>query len=499
MTRFSILLFVLSLYGRLFSSVPQQRYSDQFYAAQKCFYQEALKKFPKLSKEKVYPEVPLSNGISKEELARIPALSDFLEARRQFVNEIAKYPELLYPDVFRFLYNHPALQVSASNKLKFEALEQYFSGFNFLFCNDRYYYFHPNTKANPCPLIYVYNDPKKNLINIPLSNSSKTGLSLLMSENLFAERLLYPGKRPISLKGGNSTQVKLQVITSNLQKDSTFRVINISFYDPAQPKIKIMVPLVLLPSSEYLKAGAQFFALQFSYNSHLKNIDLYSDRNSGPEPCSDNNCSGSKQIPNRYSNRSYTTYNFAETASVQYHLLSRSPWPYHLRKSKVEVEFNELGELQGKARDCPGPVPNSAAPCPKETANNGKELYGSRKIELKFFVPAGLKGELDVNLNYSDAVNTGLADLAISWLDQKKLMIQLMDEKGNTVYKQILKSNTIQLRQNDLPGGLYTISIFPVTEDSPKQNPAFEIKHLNNPARAHFDFQIKASFTLNVY
>lgn len=478
---------------------PKQRYSDQFYAAQKCFYREALKKLSKLNKEKAYPEIPLTGGISREELARINALNDVPEARRQFANEVNKYPELLYPEIFQFLYNHPALQVSSSNKSKFEAIEQYFSGFNFLFCSDRYYYFHPTAKANPCPLVYVYSDPKKNQISLSLGNNSKTGLSLLMSENLFAERLNYTGKSPIALKAGGSSQVKLLVNVQELQKDSNFRVINIALYDPAQPKIKLMVPVILLPSPDFLKAGAQFFDLQYSYSSHLKNIDLYSERSSGPEPCGGNNCSGKKQISNRQSNRFFETYNFGEAGSVQFHLLSFSSWPYNPKKSRLQIIFNEMGELQGKARDCPGPVPNSTAPCPRETASNGKELYGTRKLELNCRVPVSRKGELSLSLNFSEAESKGPDDPVISWLSQKKLMVLLLDEEGKELHKEILKNHSLQLQKSELPAGLYTLSIFPVTEDQPKHNSSFEIKYLNQAARARFDFQLTADLSLSVY
>lgn len=483
----------------LIAGTPQQRYSDAFYAAQKTFYREALKVHPKLSKEKAYPEVPLAGNISKEKLGAIAPIQDFQEAKRSFAEEVNRYPELLYPAVFQFLYNHPALQVSATNKTKFEALERYFAGFHFLFCNDRFYYFHASIKANPCPLVWVGTDPKKNLININLSNASKTSLSLLMNEHQFESRLIYPGKRPIALKSGSSSQVKLQVNSASLMADSVFRVINVSYYDPAQPKIKIMVPLILLPSSAFLKAGVQFFALNYSYSTHLKNIDLYSERSSGPEPCSANNCAGERYYSTRHAARRYESFGFGEGAQLQYHLLSRSAWPYRLQVSKLEVEFNELGEIQGKARDCPGPVPNSVAPCPKETANNGKELYGSRKLSLGFFVPNGLKGDLVMDLNYSEALSAGPGDPVLSWLDQKKLLVQIQDESGQVIRKEIIRGHVQQIALKDLPEGLYSLSAFPVTEDSPKQNPSFEIKHLNNPARARFDFILKLSLSLSVH
>lgn len=494
------LFFLLFLWPVLasFAGTPQQRYSDAFYAAQKTFYREALKAYPKLSKEKAYPEVPLVGEISKEKLANIAALQDFQEAKRTFANEVNRYPELLYPAIFQFLYNHPALQVSAGNKSKFEALERYFAGFHFLFCNDRYYYFHPGIKANPVPLVWVGNDPKKNMISINLSNASKTGLALLMNEQQFESRLLYPGKRPVSLKAGSNSQVKLQVNSGTLMADSVLRVINLSFYDPAQPKIKIMVPVILLPSSAFLKAGLQFFGLNYNYSTHLRNIDLYSERSSGPEPCAGQNCSGERYYGNRQAARQYETYHFGEGAELQYHVLSRSAWPYKLHQCKLEVELNELGEIQGKARDCPGPVPNSVSPCPKETANNGKELYGSRKLSLGFYVPNSFTGELQVDLNYSEAQSAGPDDPVLSWLDQKKLLVQIQDESGKLIRKELLRSNAQRLNIRDLPAGLYSLSVFPVTEDSPKQNPSFEIKHLNQAARARFDFLLKLSLSLSV-
>src|SRR5438128_2718046 len=88
------------------------RFSDEFYAAQKYFYGQAKAKFPKLSAEKNYPEIPLRGTATGEELKAIAPLTDYFEARQKFLDEVIKYPEQLYPEIFTFLSAHPALSVN---------------------------------------------------------------------------------------------------------------------------------------------------------------------------------------------------------------------------------------------------------------------------------------------------------------------------------------------------------------------------------------------------
>lgn len=475
-----------------------QRYSDEFYAAQKYFFNEAKKKYPKLIKEKGYPEVPIRGNISKEDLDKIQALMDPHQARRCFSHEVNTYPEQLYPEIFSFLYNHPALAVSSSNKVKFEALEKYFSGFDYLFCSDPYHYFHPEVKTNPCPLVFCYNDDKKSQFNLSLSNASKTNLNLLLNTGLLDNKCVLIGKNPVSLKSNGSQTIKFTVDLAKLKTDSSFRLIQVILNDPTQPKIKLMASVILLPSKLFLKLPAQFYDLKYTYSSHVKNIDLYSDRTSGPERCSGNNCSGELNIPLNYHNRLYKHYTFGEVSHVQFNLTSSSTALYSTNLACFEFELNELGEIQGKARDCQGPLPGSSGPCPPETANNGKQMYGSRKIEFSFYVPETKTAELFLQLNIEDLKSSKGTDATLSWLEQKKMLLVVTDASGKQVLKELMKGPSLKSNSKTLASGKYTLAIYPVTEDSSKQNPSFEINHLNQAATARFDFRLKGKFSLKI-
>lgn len=475
-----------------------QRYSDEFYAAQKYFYNEAKKKYPKLVKEKAYPEVPIRGTISKEELDKIQALMDPFEARRCFSNEVNIYPEQLYPEIFSFLYNHPALAVSPSNKTKFEALEKYFSGFDYLFCSDPYHYFHPEVKTNPCPVVFCYSDDKKNQLNINLSNASKISLNLLLNTGLLGTKMQLNGKNPVNLKSNGAQSLKFTVDLAKLKNDSSFRVLQLVMNDPSQPKIKLMASVVLLPSKQFLKLPAQFFDLKYTYTSHLKNIDLYSDRTSGPERCSGTNCSGELKIPLQQHNRSYAQYAFGDVAKVQFNFTSSSPALYSAAITYLELELNELGEIQGKARDCPGPVPGSTGPCPPETANNGKQLYGSRKIEFAFMVPETKTADFFLQIDVEDLKASKVQDHTLSWLENKKILVLVHDASGKQVLKEIMKLQNLKTGIQALQAGKYTVALYPMSEDSNKQNPSFEINHLNQASKARFDFRLKGKFTLRV-
>jgi hypothetical protein len=475
-----------------------QRFSDEFYAAQKYFYNEAKKKFPKLIKEKAYPEVPILGAIAKEELSKIAALPDFLSARRCFIEEVRKYPEQLYPEIFSFLYNHPALQVSASNKLKFEALESYFTGFHFLFNNEPYYYFHPQVKSNPCPLVFCLIDDKKNQLSSNISNTSKLELNMMLNQGVMGDGLLFKGKNPVLLKPGGNQVLKCNVNLSKLKSDSTYRVMQMVLADPTQPSIKLILPIILLPSKTYLKLPGQFYDLKYVYSSHLKNIDLYTDRTSGPERCSGKNCSGEVRVTLRSRRRKFEQYAFGDAASVQFNLRSSSYPQFSSKFSLLEFELNELGEMQGKARDCPGPVPQSIGPCPAETANNGKQLYGSRKLEVMAYVPQGKIGALFLQLDFEDLKSATTPDVKLSWLETKKLMLQVSDTSGKILSKEIIKTTNLKTELKNLAPGKYICSVFPVTSDNAKQNPGFEINHLNQAARGQFYFRLKGKFVLGI-
>ncbi len=477
-----------------------QRFSDEFYAAQKYFYNAAKNKYPKIIKEKAYPEVPIQGNIEKEALNKIEAIRDYLTARKTFIEEVQKYPELIYPEIFQFLFNHPALQVSASNKLKFEALEKYFAGFYFLFNNDAYAYFHPQVKCSPCPLVFCYSDDKKSEIRLNISNFSKQPLNLYTNQGTSVEYLLFKGKNPVTLKSSGSQTLKFDVNLQKLKTDTTYRVMQIILADPSHPKIKLTIPIILLPNQSFLKQGAQFYDLKYIYTSHLKNIDLYSDRSSGPERCSGKNCSGELRITLRNKKRKFEQYNFGDAAIVQLNLRSSTYPQFSAKHAYLEFELNELGELQGKARDCPGSVPESISPCPPETPNNGKQLYGTRKLETMIYVPPGKMGELFLELDFEDFKKTfSPNDVRLSWLENKKLHLQVSDSAGNILHKELVKSSHLKSKIINLNPGKYNCSVFPVNEDqSTKQNPAFEINHLNQAAKAQFYFKLKGKFLLRI-
>jgi hypothetical protein len=487
---FSVFVHTLSGFNGL------QRFSDDFYAAQKYFYKQAKLKYPKIAKEKAYPEVPLTGAIKKEELSKILPMPDFISARRSFLEEVKKYPEQLYPEIFRFLYNHPALQVSASNKMKFEALECYFTAFNLLFTNDPYFYYHPQVKHNPCPVVFCYTNDKNNQLQVNLSNASKIDLYMMINQGVLGDGLKLKSKNPLSLKPGSSQTIKCEVNLNKLKSDSTYSVLQLILADPSQPKIKLIAPVILLPSKEFLNLPGQFFNLKYTYTSHVKNIDLYSDRTSGPERCNGKNCSGEVCIGLRNQPEIFEQYAFGDVGLVQFKFSSTTYPQYREKNASVEFELNELGELQGKARDCPGPVPESIGPCPPESANNGKQLYGSRKVTVDVYVPKGKPRNLLLQLEADDFKNTSSANLKLSWLGNKKLMVQVIDSTGNFVLKEIIKSGQLKTEIKSLAPGKYTCSVFPATDDKTKHIPGFEINHLNQAEKGQFHFRLKGKFVL---
>lgn len=472
------------------------KFSNDFYAAQKYFYAQALKKFPKLSKDKMYPEVPVRGIASDLELKAIMPLMDFFEARQKFVDEVAKYPEQIYPEIFTFLAGHPALSVSASNKAKFEALEKYFLPFYYTFSSDKHYAFSPDLKTNPCPLVFMYKDDKKNGVSFSINNLSKKTFNFNLNESVLQNYFVLTGKKPIVIKSGSSSTVKLTVDLNKLKNDTVFRVFNFIFSDPAQPRVKIIVPIVLLPSKSYLGLPAHIYDFAFTYNTHFKNIDFYKDRTSGPENCSGNNCAGSRKYNLRTSDRMMTEYSFGEYGTVQYNITTHASNLYSSNGNAFDFTFNELGSIDGQARNCPGSVPESSTPCPAETPNNGKQIYGSRKIAYKLFLPIGKSYTLKFNMSYSDLKNQPQLSSELSWLQDKKILVIVTDSKDKAVLKEFMLQSQLKIDKRDLPAGTYTVEIFPTYDDGSRLNPSFELSHLNHAARSRFDFVLKGSCTI---
>lgn len=490
-----VLLFITSFRSIAFTSTV--RFSDDFYAAQKYFYAQALKKYPKLSKEKFYQEVPIRGMAKDADLKNIMPLMDFFEARQKFVDEVAKYPEQIYPEMFAYLSGHPALKVSAGSKAKFEALEKYFLPFYYTLSTDKHYAFSPDVKTNPCPIVFIYKDEKKNSFSFSLNNTSKKVFSFNLNETILQNYFVIAGKKPIVLKAGGSATIKCTVDLQKLKKDTVFRVFNFIFSDPAQPRVKIIVPVILLAEKAHLSLPAHFYDFTYTYNTHFKNIDLYKDRTSGPEDCSTGNCSGTKNYTLRHADKMMTHYAFGELGSVQYNITTHSGDSYSSKVNGFDFSYNEIGSIDGQGRNCPGQIPESSTPCPPDTPNNGKQLYGARKIEYKVFLPAGKNYNLKLNINYTDLKNQPQVNSELSWLQEKRIMIVITDESQKQVLKEFMLQSYIKIDKRDLPSGTYTVSIFPTFEDGSRIKPYFELSHLNHAAKSRFDFLLKGICTIS--
>jgi hypothetical protein len=484
-----VILLFLCLSCSSFAFTGTIKFSDEFYAAQKYFYNEARLKFPKLGADKSYPEIPIKGTATASDLKNITALTDFFEARRIFLKETQLYAEQVYPEIFAFLSNHPGLSVTAGNKPKLAALEKYFYPFFYVFSFDKHYSFDADIKVNPCPIVFCLKDEKKNGISFSVSNTSKKNFEFNVTESPGLSFLTVTSKRPVSVKAGSSTTVKLNVDVQKLRKDTAFRIVNIALSDPTQPKVKLLVPLVLLPSKDFLTLPVHFFDFVFSYSTFFKHINLQKEKTSWPERCPNNNCSGKKEYSLRSHNKLVHEYGFGDLCTIQYNVTTSSSPVFNSKNNTIKFVYNEAGSIDGMDRNCPGPQPGTEIHCPPDTPNNGKELYGSRKIEFNLFLPSGKLYELKLNIAYTDPVNPALVNPELSWLQEKKLMVTVTDNSDKQVLKELITRNPANFQSKSLAPGVYKVAIFPVTEDG-KPVPSFNLQHLNNGNRGIFDFTL---------
>lgn len=490
-----ILCFVLFLSLNSFAFNGTVKFSDDFYAAQKYFFNEARLKFPKIASDKSYPEIPIRGTASTDDLRKIEPLTDYFEARRKFLYEVTRFPEQIYPEIFSFLNNHPGLSVNAGNRAKLAALEKYFAPFYFVFSSDKHYSFNTDLKQNPCPLLFFYKDDKKNSLSFSISNTSKKNFEFTVTESPGNGYLSAANKKPVVLKGGSSAPVKIMVDVLKLKKDSTFRVVNLIVYDPSQPKIKLIVPVILLPSKDLLNLPPHVYDVTFTYGTYFKHISLQKEKASWPEPCPSGDCSGKKHFTVRSSERLSSSYNFGELCTIQYNLTTGSNPIYSIKNNQFKFSFNETGNIAGEERNCPGTQPGSEVHCPTDAPNNGKEIYGNRKVDFKLFLPAGHNHEVKMKIGYSDLPNQPFVNSELSWLQEKKILVVITDHHEKEVFKEFVSRNPSSFSTKSLPPGTYTVSVFPATEDG-KHVPSFNIQHLNHGDKSRFDFTLLASFTI---
>lgn len=494
--RYHLLVFFLLqfLSFSLYSLNGLTRYSDNFYAAQKYFYQQAKLKYPKISQEKFYPEIPVKGNITVEELKKIDPMLDFFDARKAFYEEVQKYPEEIYPELLSFLNAHPALSVSPSNKAKFEALEKYFYPFMYVFTSDRHYSFSEDVKVNPCPIVFYMKDPKKNTIAFNVNNASKKSFDFMIRES--SQGFLTVVNKPnMLLKPGSSNSVKLTVNLEKLGADSMMRTTYVNLSDPAQPKVKIIVPVILLPSKDFLNFPSHFFNLTYTYTTFFRHISLQKDKSTWPEPCPTGNCSGEKKFNTHHSDRLTSGYDFGELCTIRYNLITQAN-PYSSHINQLKFSFNELGNLEGMERNCPGSTAGSEVYCPPDALNNGKEIYGTRKLSFSVFLPEGKEYELNVKLSYSDLQNAAEEKLELSWLHEKKLVMVITGPGDKQVAKENFIGNKLNFSKTNIPSGIYKIEIFPYTADKEKLAPSFNIQHLNHGTKSRFDFKLDGQFSL---
>lgn len=74
----------------------------------------------------------------------------------------------------------------------------------------------------------------------------------------------------------------------------------------------------------------------------------------------------------------------------------------------------------------------------------------------------------------------------------------MYDASGKQVLKEIMKQQSLKTGIQALQAGKYTVALYPMSEDSNKQNPSFEINHLNQSSKARFDFRLKGKLMLKV-
>lgn len=487
---------VLIVFTQLFYSLSAQiSYSESFYAAQKYFYQAAKQKNPKIKSDRSLPEVPIRGLIKDEELSKIEALQDYFEARRIFIEEVSKYPEQMYPEIFKFLNNHPALKQNPGNTAKQKALEFYFSAFFSLFSSDKHYSFEQDIRQNPCPLLFTFSDLKKNSLSFKISNTSKTTYELLLNEFPKLGYVTLNGKMPIKVKAGSSAAIKCNVDVSKLSNDSSFKTINIILHDPTQPKVKIIIPVILLPGKEFLNPLTHVYDLNFNYSTFFKHISLQKEKSSWPEACPNGDCSGKINYTFNSSNRLYKSYHFNEFSTIQFNLNSKPTSSLNLRTNTYQLNFHELGNLAGEERNCVDSKTGEEVHCPADAPNNGKELYGQRKIEWKLLVAGGSEADLHLEILYADLANQAEQNSQLSWLQEKKLVLVLSDVNGKQIYKQVLNRSKSEHHILKLASGTYLIELFPMTEDG-KLKPSFTIQHLNHGGLSRFDFNLDAKIVL---
>lgn len=485
----------LIIYKSTFSFNGPVRFSDAFYAAQKFFYNEARAKYPKIGSEKGFPEIPIRGSATNEELKKIEALTDFFEARRIFLKETGIYAEQIYPEIFSFLSGHAALTVAPGNKQKFAAMEKYFYPFFYVFSQDKHYSFSSEIRTNPCPLVFYLKDEKKNSLTFNVYNTSKKNYEFNISESPALAFVSVTSKRPLPVKAGGTGAVKFTVDVQKLKKDSSFRIINLVLSDPTQPKVKLIVPVILLPSKDFLNLPAHCYDLTLSYSTFFKHIALQKEKTSWPEKCPSGDCSGNRNYSLRSNDRQYSSYSFADLCTIQYNLSSQTTPIYNVKNNSFKFIYNEMGSIEGMDRNCPGAEPGSEAHCPSDAPNNGKELYGSRKTECKAFLPPGKTYDIKINVLFNDLANQSYPNTDVSWLGEKKLIVVITDSHDKLISKTIVNRSPFHTEQKDLSPGTYNISVFPFTEDG-KLSPSFNLQHLNNGNRARFDFTLATSIEL---
>ncbi|MBL7933941.1 MAG: hypothetical protein JNL60_18700 [Bacteroidia bacterium] len=463
------------------------RFSDAFYAAQKFFYNEARAKYPKIGSEKGFPEIPIRGSATNEELKKIEALTDFFEARRVFLRETGIYAEQIYPEIFSFLNAHPALSVGPSNKQKFAAMEKYFYPFFYVFSQDKHYGFNSVIRTNPCPIVFCLKDEKKNNLGFNVYNTSKKNFEFNISESPGLAFISVTSKRPMPVKAGSTGAVKFTVDVQKLKKDSTFKVVNLVLSDPTQPKLKVIVPVILLPSKDFLNLPAHCYDLSYSYSTFFKHIALQKEKTSWPEKCPSGDCSGNRSYSLRSNDRHYSSYGFGDLCNIQYNLSSQTSPLYNVKNNTFKFVYNEIGTIEGMDRNCPGSEPGSETYCPPDAPNNGKELYGTRKTECKAFLPPGKTYDLKINVLFNDLANQSYPNTEVSWLGEKKLVVVITDNNDKLVSKNIVNRSPFHIEQKGLSPGTYNVAVFPFTEDG-KLTPSFNLQHLNNGNRARFDF-----------
>jgi hypothetical protein len=489
-----LIYFVLFLSLNGFSFNGTVKFSDNFYAAQKYFYKEAKLSYSKIGNDRSYPEVPIKGSASSDDLLKIEPLNDYFEARRLFLYEVSKFPEQIYPEIFSFLIGHPGLSVSSSNKAKLAAIEKYFAPFYFVFSSDKHYSFNDELKQNPCPIIIYLKDEKKNAFSFNLYNISKKPFEFTVSESPNQGYIDLLVKKPVLLKGGATSKVKFTVDVKKLKQDSTFKVFNLIIFDPTQPKTKLIVPVVLLPSKDFLSLPAHAYDVSFSYGTFFKHISLQKEKASWPEPCPSGDCSGKKHYSSRSPERLSSSYNFGDLCTIQYYLTTASSSILNFKTNDLKFTYNEMGSIAGEERNCVGKQ-GTEIHCPSDAPNNGKEIYGNRKIEFKLYLPSGKNHEVKISLNSSDLPNQPFQNSELSWLQEKKLLLVITDHHDKEVFKEFIRRSSVQFTTKNLPAGTYHVAVFPTTEDG-KHLPSFNIQHLNHGDKSRFDFTLTGSFII---